>query len=63
MTELIILAAMVLAIAGAHIWPHIRHEERLTMPDSWEPEHRGRVNQLAGGCYWVVGRGRKAWTQ
>lgn len=63
MIETIIILITLSALIALHIWPHIRHEERLTMPDNWEPEHRGRVNQRGGGCYWVVGRGRKAWTQ
>lgn len=60
MIETIILLATLSTLIALYIWPHIKHEQRLSMPDNWEPEHRGRVNQRAGGCYWVVGSGRVA---
>ena len=50
MIELSILSTMILALIVAHIWPHIRLEKRLHLPDSWEPESsRGRVVVHGGG--------------
>ena len=44
MIELSILSTMVLSLVVAHIWPHIRLEKRLHLPDSWEPESsRGQI--------------------
>lgn len=44
MIELSILSTMVLSLVVAHIWPHIRLEKRLRLPDSWEPSSsRGQI--------------------
>ena len=60
MAAFIILAVMITALIAIWIWPHIRVERVIHLPDNWEPEPRGTVQQRAGGAYWVAGSGRVA---
>ena len=55
MAAFIILAVMITALIAIWVWPYIRVERVIHLPDNWSPEaSRGRVCQRVGGGYWRV---------
>jgi len=54
-SELLILGFMLISLLFLWVWPYIRVEHVVHLPDNWNPEaSRGRVCQRVGGGYWRV---------
>ena len=58
MSEILILAAMLVGMVIVHIWPKISiNDDWRQLPDSWEPR-RGEIRQRRHGA-WTLGEVRK----
>jgi len=55
MAPFIIVGFIVASLLFLWIWPKIRVEEVVYLPESWNPDaSRGRVVQKRGGYFWEV---------